>query len=145
MGVSDAGELHDGNPPPCSRLLCMTQPQQRAHRGGGRGAIVPAAARAHSRAQQAVVYVPWHPDVLTSWTHRIGTGWGGEGGWFGRECMGMSRMHGRRESSSLEAKVSEQGETASLHVDGGVPRHGRLETKPHQKGRDRLPNWDACR
>lgn len=28
MGVSDAGELHDSNPPPCSRLLCMTQSRQ---------------------------------------------------------------------------------------------------------------------
>lgn len=33
MGVSEAGELHDGNPPRCSRLLCMTQHQQ--HIDGG--------------------------------------------------------------------------------------------------------------
>lgn len=64
MGVSDAGELHDGNPPPCSRLLCMTQPQQQAHRGGGGSNSAAAAAWAEQGIASCIV--PWRPGILTS-------------------------------------------------------------------------------
>lgn len=65
MGVSDAGELHDGNPPPCSRLLCMTQPPATKHIEGGKGSNSAAAAAAWAEQGTASCSVPMCPCVLT--------------------------------------------------------------------------------
>lgn len=98
MGVSDAGELHDGNPPPCSRLLCMTQSRQPAHRGGRKRAAAQrsAAEQGHSRCMCP-------GDVLTSWRpgqdwDRMGRGVGlVEDAWGCPGCMaGGSRCRSRQ-------------------------------------------------
>lgn len=77
MGVSDAGELHDGNPPPCGRLPYCVCPSTSP---SNQPVIEEGESSSSSAAEQGTaavcVCVCVCPGVLTSWT-RSGTGWGG--------------------------------------------------------------------
>lgn len=62
MGVSDVGELHDGNPPPCSRLPCCVCPSP-SSQPVEEGAIEQQRQHSSRAAHSSCVCVPWHSDA----------------------------------------------------------------------------------